>query len=1120
MWHIEMMGTFRVTGNGREFAVQGSKRAASLLAFVAFMAGRPVGRDELTEAIWPNDDPEAARARLRTALSTLRKILHTSSQPDILLSDRQSVALNADCCTTDVSIYHSVLRHCGRAVDTAELESLLRKARDLYTGDLLPQFDEAWITIERQSLLTKHSEVLNQLSKLCTDRGANEEAAEFSRQQIAIDPLNEEAHLNLMALYVSLDMPVMAIKQYQQLEQLLSDHLQTRPSRKSKELYDQLRNSDSSRYQPTKSPANWWDLRNPKPLFGRETELQRLLALVAPSDKHRCEPRLVTVCGPGGVGKTHIAQIIAKNTTAKYMDNVWFVPLADLIRPHQISGAIADALRIERSSTAPLISLIADKLCECAGLLILDNFEHLIDGGKEVLEYLLQATTDLQILVTSRQHLNLQAEHIVELQPFHQPDLSHIHEMDDRVTVAASLPGVEIFMARARAVRPGITLAPDSVQAILDICSRLEGLPLSLEIAASRASVLSVQSLLSHLDDQLDLLVDHRSQSTLRHRSVRNTIQWSYNLLDPELKSLLMNLSIFRGGWLADAACAICIDPSTTMLRCLDLLDDLRTCSLINVSEVHGRIRFSMLYVITAFASELLAKSGGAEIVGDRHQQWFTNYVEERSPDSHGDSDAIFDEYPNIIRAIEHGTRPEACEYQSMLSLRICCAMKDFWLARGLAHEASLIVLRLAACEISAAARAKAQTLAARLLLPRGDYSAAVDLATEALSIANNRAVLHTAASARLVLARSACSRSEYDAAYEYADRACRDAEIGNYPEVQAESHILMGMTYWYTASFDHAMEEFEQALDLYRLAGSRRGEALCQFRISTIHRELGSLTEAESLINQALLVYKDLSDIGGIAMCVHELALVLLCLSDYHAALPKLQEALALYKQVGNRASTASCLAHLAEVYRETGNGTHGTPLLFEALNICRDLEDRRGEATVLQRIARFYRDAVNLSLAKSTLYQALEIETAIGSPIGIALCNLEIANLWLTLNDTYLARYYLRCAIKNLESIIVTQVHAEVLAAFADSMITTGELELAVMATAAWAIIRDELPVNLQASLDPSNNEHRKTHISDRVGEDQFTLWWLKALAMGVTGLLAQLARTEEDHEFNPSI
>ena len=1115
MWHIEMMGSFRVLQNGRELALHNNKRASSLLAFVALMAGRPVSRDELTEAIWPNDDPTASRARLRTTLSSLRKLTGTGpdSERQLIRADRHSITLDPDHCSTDVSTYNSVLWQSGRAVNLDEVESLLRKARDLYTGHLLPQFDDPWIATERHSLLAKHSEVLHKLSRLCRQRGANDDAAEFTRQLIALDPLNEETHLTLMELYVSLEMPVMAINQYHQLEQVLSDHLQLRPSRKSREFYEQLRSGDTSLHQSARYLSRWQEMRNPKPIFGREVELKHLTELVAPVVENEAMSRLITVYGPGGVGKTHVAQVVASTIATEYMDNVWFVPLADIPRPHQIPGAIADAMLIERNVNIPLLSQISDQLCKSGGLLVLDNFEHLIEGGTEVVDHLLRTSTSLRILVTSRQSLSIKGEHLVELQPFHQPDLTHIEALHERVSAAAKLPDVSIFMLRARAVRPGLSLTGESVQAILDICSRLEGLPLSLEIAASRASVLSVQSLLSHIDDQLNLLVDHKSHSPLRHRSARNTIQWSYNLLDAELKTLLTNLSIFRGGWVADAACAICVSPPTSILRCLDLLDDLRTCSLINISEVHGHIRFTMLSVITAFASELLEKSDSAELVGDRHQQWYTRYVEEKSPESHVDCGAIFEEYPNIIRAIEHGIRPQSSEYQSMLALRICTAMKDFWLARGLAHEASLIVLQLAACDIPAMARAKAQTLAARLLLPRGHYSAADDLASEALSTANNRAVLHTAASARLVLARSACSRSEYDAAFEHAERACRDAELGNYPEVQAESHILMGMTYSYTASFEQARKQFEQALELYSRIRSRRGEALCNYRTSVILREIGNLAESENLINQSLHVYKDLGDVGGIAMCLHDLALIRLCVNDYNVAMERLQEALDLFKQMGNRANTASCLVYIAEVLRDTGNGTQGTVLLFDALKIYRELEDRRGEAAVLQSIARFYKDEGNISLAISTMHEALNIETTIGRFFGVAVCNSVIAELYKLLNDPLSARFHYQHAIKNLEAIDVTLAHIEIISAFVDLLIDTNELEPAAIAMAASTLIRDKFSNNLHLNIDGSDDARRKELIIGCIGENQFTCLWSKAVEMGIAGILTHLANAIEE-------
>ncbi len=755
MWYIELMGTFRVTYNGREFPMHTSKRASSLLAYLAFRKGNAINRDELTEAIWPDDDPEAARARLRTTLTLLRKLIDTGSeeQRNIIQADRQAVTLDAERCTTDVGNYYALLRRCGRAAHADEAESLFRKALGIYGGDLLPQFEDVWIAVERQTLLDKHINTLRSLARLCMARSSYEDAIDYTRQEVTCDPLNEDTHILLMEMYVSQGKPASAIKQYQQLERILEQSLQTTPSPKAVAIYDRIRKDQSAQPKTPRSEVNRWQMGNLKPIFGRQSELLMLAELLAPFGENRCRSRLVTVVGPGGVGKTHISQVIARNLTNDFGDRVWFVPLADLMRPHQIEAAIADAMCIDRAVQIPLQTQILEKLADGGGLLILDNFEHLVEGGDAVVEQLINASPNVRILVTSRQHLNITGEHLFELLPFHHPDLSGVERLSALMDAATELPGVSIFLSRAQAVRPGLSLTEENVRAILNICNRLEGLPLSLEIAASRAAVLSMQSLLTHLDDQLDLLVEHRSQSPLRQRSVRNTIQWSYSLLRPELKSLIVNLSVFRGGWLADAASTICVVPTCSILHCLDLLDELRTCSLVTTTEVRGQMRFTMLYSITVFAGELLAKSGDTETICDRHQLWFTEYVERKSPESRADVDAVMDEYQNIVTAIEHGLRERAQRCQSLLSLRLCTTMKDFWMARGLAHEASLLALRLADFDLPEEERAVAQTLAAQLLLPRGEYDLAHQLATEALLAAKKSGNIQTLASAQIVLA-------------------------------------------------------------------------------------------------------------------------------------------------------------------------------------------------------------------------------------------------------------------------------------------------------------------------------------------------------------------------------
>ncbi len=1109
MWHIQMMGTFRVTYKEREFPVHSSKRASSLLAYLAFRNGNAINRDELTEAIWPNDDPEATRARLRTTLTLLGKLIDTGSeeQRNIIQADRLTVTLDAEQCTTDVDNYFALLRRCGRAVHADEAEMLFRETLTIYGGELLPQFEDAWIALERQTLQEKHLQALRSLARLCLARSAYDEAIDFTRQEIACDPLNEDTHVLLMEMYLSQGKAACAIMQYQQLERLLEQSLQVTPSPKAVSLYKQIRVEHSVQAQTSRSESDRWHLGSSKPLYGRQNELLRLTELVAPFGDKRCRSRLVTVFGPGGVGKTHLSQVVARNLTHDFGDRVWFVPLADLMRPHQIEAAIANAMNIDRAVQVPLQTQILDKLADHGGLLILDNFEHLVEGGDAVVAQLIDASPNVRILVTSRQHLNITGEHLFELLPFHQPDLSGVERLSALVDAATELPGVSIFLSRAQAVRPGLSLTEENVRAILDICNRLEGLPLSLEIAASRAAVLSMQSLLSHLDDQLDLLVEHRSQSPLRQRSVRNTIQWSYSLLRPELKSLIVNLSVFRGGWLADAASTICVVPTCSILHCLDLLDELRTCSLVTTTEVRGQMRFTMLYSITVFAGELLAKSGDTETICDRHQLWFTEYVERKSPESRADVDAVMDEYQNIVTAIEHGLRERAQRCQSLLSLRLCNTMKDFWMARGLAHEASLLALRLADFDLPEEERAVAQTLAAQLLLPRGEYALAHQLATEALLAAEKSGNIKTLAEAQIVLARISCLRSDYSNAAEYAERARRDAEIINSPVLQAEAQILLGMTNWYTANFQVGHRHFEQALALYEVAGSKRGQALSRFRISTILRELGDLEGARRLINDALPVYRELGDIGGIAMCVHDLALVALFSGDTNTALEQMQEAMLLLKKVGNRGSTASCLTNMAEILRETGRGADGIPILAQAHEIYKALSDRRGEAGVLQSIAQLYLEDGNLDAAKVTMYSALELEVAIGSPMGISQSNWQIANICATTAELDLARLHFQSATKMLATVESTQLHAEIMASYSALMVRIGELNGAILAHALSSLILEKLTRELQREINQSLLQEVKAQLIHHLGQDQFEARWNDAASLGESALFQRL-------------
>jgi predicted ATPase/DNA-binding SARP family transcriptional activator len=580
---------------------------------------------------------------------------------------------------------------------------------------------------------------------------------------------------------------------------------------------------------------------------GELADLQRLLL-----DK---AVRLVTLTGPGGSGKTRLALELAASLVPTFRDGVFWVPLAQLADPSRVLSTIAQTLGL-REVDSDVLNALGRSLADQEMLLLLDNFEHLLAAAPEVAA-LLEAGPRLRLLVTSRASLRLAAERHFAVPPLSLPELAR---EPDPATVSG-FDAVTLFIERVRAVKPGFALASDNAAHIAEICVRLDGLPLALELAAARAGVLPMAALLSRLESGLGLPGTGARDQPARHQTLKATIDWSYRLLDPPEQALFRRLSVFAGGWSLEAAEAVCDPEGELDVDVFLCLSSLAESSLLQVDELHGEPRFSMLETIREYALERLAEAGEDSELRRRHAEFFLDFAEATEPRL-GDADQRI--WLDRLEADHDNLRGALSRLQSsdddLAFLRMAAALTRFWrnndhLMEGRGWvEAALIAAARAPTPI----RARGITAAAELRLRTGNPEGAKTLLLEALPLARELGDQHLVALGLFGLALSEAAQGAYPAAINLAEEALREIPADPPPDLRA----LRGRVLYMLGRFEHVCGDASRARSLYeevelyaRAVGDLHLEAVAMSAFGDLALDESDLDRAEQLHAQSLVL-------------------------------------------------------------------------------------------------------------------------------------------------------------------------------------------------------------------------------------------------------------------------
>jgi predicted ATPase/class 3 adenylate cyclase/DNA-binding CsgD family transcriptional regulator len=610
----------------------------------------------------------------------------------------------------------------------------------------------------------------------------------------------------------------------------------------------------------------------PTPLIDRTSEVEIIWQRLRHSDM-----RLLTLSGTGGIGKTRLALQVAAELVDEFEDGVFSVPLAPIRDPGLVATTIAQTLRIKDVAGRSVAEILQDFLSNKHLLLLLDNFEHVMEAASLVTE-LLATAPRLKVLITSREMLNLYGEHLFEVPPLALPDLKRLPPVEALSEYAA----VELFTKRSQAVKPNFALTQENARAAVEICVRLDGLPLAIELAAARSRLYPPQTLLEQLGSRLKLLTGGPRDVPTRQQTLRGAISWSYDLLSAGEQTLFRRLAVFVGGCRLAAAETVCNGQTLQGLNVMDgILSLVNKTLLQQEAEADGTPRFAMLETLREYALDCLAASGELEAVRQRHAACFLALAEEAEPKLTGPEqkqwlDRLETEHDNLRAALGWLEESRAVEAGWQLG----GALWRFWSMRGYLREGRerlAALLALAGEELPSercmAARAKALKAAGTLAAEQGDYVAAHARYEESLAIRR---------------------------------------ELGDKLEI-ANLLSNQGIVARYQGNYAAARALYEESLAIRRELGDRWGIATSLNALGLLAHYQGDNAAARRFLGESLTIRRELGDAWAIANSLSSLGDVVLDQGDYATARALLRESLAINQELGDRWAIAYVLEEFA---------------------------------------------------------------------------------------------------------------------------------------------------------------------------------------------------------------
>ncbi|HEU4947533.1 MAG TPA: BTAD domain-containing putative transcriptional regulator [Kribbella sp.] len=996
---IRLLGGFGVERGGEPVHTRAwrLRKARTLVKLLALTRDQRLHRDVLLDALWPDRDPMSAGNNLHQALHVARRVLAGEGSSNGLLELRDEVVvLRADgLVEVDVRRFEqlaALARASGELTD-------LRAAVAAYTGDLLPEDRfEDWAAQRREELRESYCDLLVDLADAAamamdgagamdTAAGATDgggaghevEALDALQRALAADPLHERAVRSLMRRHAAMGRRSEALARYERLRSDLRATYGTDPDPETQRLYrDLLTGHDLEEPRRPELPRH--NLAPALTSFvGREREIADVHRLLGPG-------RLLTLTGVGGAGKTRLAEESARTMLHAYSDGVWVADLAPVSDPHLVADTVAAALGLDPAAGSDPLHTLVTRLAPRTLLLVLDNCEHLLAACAELTNAVRRSCPGVTVLATSREPLHVPGETTFRVPSLELPETEDADDPDRLGTLAS----VRLFLDRAHDVRPGFVLDAGNAASIVEICRRLDGIPLALELAAARMSHLESAEIAERLGEALPLL-GRRGQIN-RHATLRAALEWSHALLSEDEQLLLRRLAVFAGSFSLPSAEQVCADdglPTSDVLDCLGRLVDK---SLLQVEHAGSHSRYHLLETIRQFARERLVAALEAEPLEAAHCRHFLDLALLHDPER---AAGVVVERPQLLDVDHDNLRAAlgwALRNDHERALLLGVSLWHYWLARGHFVEGAGWLERILEVAV-APSRERARGLLALAVLDarRGLSDRLPGLGDAGVAVAEQSGDPAEVAYARVLRDTLLMGGADLDEVERTASAALADAESLAAAPVAAAAHGLAAMA---------ALFREDVALAEQRLAE-------CLRRLSLVDATAVPFFPAVTLslplvpVNASLVpVFEESWLLGRRVGAVQGRGYILSALADAHRlagdldnALDTVRRSVDVFADIGDAAGLGHALNHLGCIERDRGLFEPAEEHLREALKIREHLGDRRGENLSLANLGLLAAAAGDLGEGRRFARLALDRGESVDDRPGVAGALLDLA-------------------------------------------------------------------------------------------------------------------------------
>lgn len=898
------------------------RKALALLAYLAIERGiHP--RESLSALLWPDFSQPNAFKNLRQTLWEVQRILGEGW----LIADREQIGLADEAdLWLDVAEFRSLLKQSHTQNDVALRISLLSDAVKLYRNHFLTGFSlkdssafNEWTFAESEELRRQLADALTILSEDYCGLGQADKAIPYARRLVSLDALNESSHRQLMEVYLQAGQHSAALKQYQTCEQILRKELDLDPQPETRALYKKIRKGEIKPVENTEQIATITPKHNlPAQLtafIGRETEQEEIIKLLAKN-------RLVTLAGVGGIGKTRLSLQMGHKLLNEYPDGIWFVALDSLTDPALLPQTIALVFDIRERADRPITEILMNVLREKTALLIFDNCEHLLDACAQFITKLLQNCPNLKILATSREILNVAGE-----ATYYVPSLSMPEDDDAAVEKLTEFESIRLFTDRAALALSSFRLTNENAQTVMDICRRVDGIPLAIELAATRVNILQVEEILKQLQNSFALLSSDGRTTLPRQQTLRASMDWSWGLLSEAEQIFLRQLSVFAGGWTLESAQAVC-DGDV-----LPLTNALAKKSLIAVNQETGReTRYRFHEMVRQYVRQKLVESGEEADIQARHLKYFLQLSEQAETALRGFMqvkwyERLNEERDNIRAALEWAAKTDV-EAGLYLSGRL----KRFWESFDLKEGVRWLAEFTQRPESKSFHQARAKALHAQVLLliwmlqPERAHSAA----QECLELYRRCRDRYGEIDALLVLAQATYQLDYLPQITELAQQALSFSEsLGDIPRRAASLNLLANCYHDLKRSYNY----FEQAISLYRQIKDWSSLAFCLSERGQQALLNGDLQGAEEYLKEATALYRQLKNRTWLGATLQIYGRIVFSGGDIDQARASMKESMEISQETGNRMLYLWSRTHWGYFVLRQGDITQARDILTESM-------------------------------------------------------------------------------------------------------------------------------------------------------------------------------------------